>query len=234
MKPNFRIVTGILLILVLALLGCSGCAPGEYKPYPTYPSGGDYDYGGGSYDLPDYVHDALGEWEGFMWEEYRSDHRTLGKKKVAVRIQYKDSTYTSSGWRDWVRVNVLIDGRPAASTIEEIRSGGYLHLETYQGDIDLDLKGWFRHNKANGDIDLVWDEKFDYPWGDTDFYRVRSAGDFELGHVTHLHWASAWELFDTYGDEIWDLPEETWYEATLDGMEYLESIEETLVRTPVE
>lgn len=234
MQDYFRLSVVFTILLMIFTVSCNGTSGSKY--YPTYPSGGDY--GGGGYDWYDddyYVTDRSGEWEGFMWEEYRSDHRSLSKKKLAMRVQYRNSTWTSSGWHDWYKIDVLIDGRPAASTVDEIRSGGYFCIDSYQSAIDLELYGNFRSSSVDGDFKLDWDEKFKDPWeGDTIKVRVWISGDYNAGRVRGLHWASAWELFDIYGDGIWDLPDETWEAATMEGLAYLETIEIADPRIPVE
>ena len=229
MKPAPLIAIAFSLIFLTA--GCTGSGTG-FKPYPTYPSGGDY-YDDGYNNYDDYIVDYSGEWEGFMWEHYRSDYLSPGKKKLAVRVRYRDSTRTYSGWHDWYKIDVLIDGRPVASTVEEIHESGYMHLNSYTSGIDLDMQGWFRTSSADGNFSLDWEEKFKNPWdGDTIKLRVRITGDYDMGRVHGLHWASAWDLFDTYGDGIWDLPDETWETATLEGLTYLDSLNVEDIRTP--
>jgi hypothetical protein len=233
MYPAYRLSITIPGLLVIIGLGCSGSGDVS-KYYPTYPSGGEYTYDGSTDgEGHSYIQDFSGEWEGFMWEDYRSDFLSLGKKRLAMRVQYRDSTWTSSGWRDWYKIDVLIDGRPAASIVEEIRSGGYYHLNSYQDSIDLEMDGWFRTSSGDGDFKLDWEEKFKDQWGgETIKYRVWITGDYELGKVRGAHWASAWDLFDTYGDGIWTLPDEIWEAATLEGLQYLDSIEESFIRQP--
>lgn len=233
-----RIIPVAIIALMLPIMGCFG----DEGYYPSYPYGGEYDggYGGGDYggyyppydDGPDLARLVEGEWEGFMWEDYRSDHRPPGKKKLAMRIRYSDTTYDYSGRREWVDVNVLVDGRPAASSRTRVNSGGYIHLSSYRNDIQFEMHARFHSDDGEGEIDLTWDEKYKDEWtGKTETCRVRTRGDFEVGRVRHGHWAAAWELFDTYRDGIWELPDSVWETATLEGIEHLETIEQNFVRS---
>jgi hypothetical protein len=230
MIHKIRLLAAIILPLLIFSISCSGT---DSKAYPTYPYGGDYNYDGGNNNNNDYIVDYSGEWEGFMWENFRSDYLSLGKKRIAMRVDYRDSTWTSSGWRDWYKIDVLIDGRPAATSVEEIHSGGYLNLQTYQDNIELGMTGHFNKSDAAGDYNLNWEEKFKDQWGgDTVKYRVRISGDYDLGRVKGAQWASAWDLFDTYGDGIWDLPDEMWEAATAEGLAHLDTLTVEDIRTP--
>ncbi|MCX6645211.1 MAG: hypothetical protein NTY09_02460 [bacterium] len=231
MIHKIRLLAAIILPLLLFSINCSDTGS---KTYPTYPYGGDYNYdGNNNNDNNDYIVDYSGEWEGFMWEDFRSDYISLGKKKIAMRVNYRDSTWTSSGWSDWYKIDVLIDGRPAASTVEEIHSGGYIHLQSNDNSIDLDMQGYFRKSNADGNFMLDWDEKFKDQWdGETVKYQVWISGTYDLGHVKGAQWAPAWELFDTYGDGIWDLSDEIWEAATLEGLAHLDTLTVEDIRTP--
>ena len=233
-----RIIPVAVIALMLPLMGCFG----DKGYFPSYPYGGKYDgYGGGGdyggynppYDGSDLIRQVEGEWEGFMWEDWRSDFRARGKKKLAIRIRHSDTTYSHSGWQEWVNVDVLVDGRPTASTRTRVTSGGYIHLNSYRNEIQFEMHGRFWHDDGEGEIDLTWDEKFKDTWsGHTETWRVRTRGDFDVGRVRHSHWAAAWELFDTHGDDIWELPDSVWETATIEGLDYLESVEEAFIRTP--
>jgi len=235
-----------LIFAGMFLISCSGDFSGKYNSYPTYPYGGEYDddYYGGGYDYgpkpptydyePRYADDIEGEWEGFMWEDYRSDNRPHGKKIVAMRVRFSEVTYDYSGRHEWVKVNVLIDGRPVANKIEEIESGGRMDLTSCVNDIDFDMDTRFYSATAVGDIDLWWEEKVEDWWGDKYFIDVHVRGDFELGRAKGSHWAAAWDLFDQYGDDIWTISDETWEFATMEGIQHMLEVEETFFRTPVE
>jgi len=249
-RLQMRHVTFILLaILILPLTACRFDEYGYDNP--TYPSGGEYDggygdgggggYGGGTYNPPDYddgpdwSRDVEGEWEGFMWEQYRSDGRPLSKKKLAMRFQYADTTYTWSGRHEWVKANVVVDGRPAASSKTEVTSSGRIDFSSYQNGIDFEMQGNFYGDSGSGDIELAWDEKVtDKYTGETEMCYVRVRGDFELARAVGDHWGAAWALFDLYGDDgIWELPDYVWETATLEGLEHLDAVEETFIRAPV-
>lgn len=232
----------MFLIAALALLipaGCRAYYKGGVYEYPTYPGGGnyggDYDYGGyyppTGDDEPTWSSDVLGEWEGFLWEDYRSDNLPLSKKTVAMRCSYSDTTHKSSGTHEWVKVNVLVDGRPTASCTAEAWKGGYLGFSSHQGDIYFDFDGTFTGNSARGYIGLEWDEKVEIPHtGKVEKHHVYLEGPFELGRVRGTHWAAAWDLFDRYGDQVWDLPEESWELATAEGLAHLAALEESALR----
>ncbi len=235
-----------ILILILPLIGCF-----ENDRYPSYPSGGEYNggsggygggggdygggYGGGYDDGCDWAYDAIGEWEGFLWEEYRSDGRPLSKKMLAMRASYSDTTYTYSGRHEWIKLDVLVDGRPVASSKSEISSSGYISFSSHKSGIDFEIYGRFRNNDAYGDIDLAWDEKVQNKYtGKLELRYVHIRGDYEMGRVHGSHWAAAWDLFDTCEDGIWDLPDVVFKAATLEGLAHLAEIEETFIRNPVQ
>ncbi len=234
----------LIALFVFAIIGCEGYAGGKFE-FPTTPHHDDYDggyggSGGGGYspqpdihDGPNLARDVEGEWEGFLWEDYRSDGRPRGKKKVALRLRYSDTTYGYSGRHEWVKVDVLVDGRPAASSTAEVRPGGYIGFSSHRHDIEFEMNGRFRQNRADGDIRLAWDEKVESKWsGDIRKEFVRIRGGFELGRVHGYHWGAAWELFDTFGEDAWDLGDEVWQAATLEGLQHLEEVEQTFVRIP--
>ncbi len=218
--------------MISLLVGCSIAGA------PTYPYGGEYDggYGGGydggydgdpykppDYDPYDFAREIEGTWEGFMWENYRSDHAPLGKKPMAVRI-------TRAGI-NLVKVNVLVDGRPAGSDSSNVSPGGCIGVSTD----DCRLSGCFGSSSANGNVDLDWDEKIKNQYtGDVETYHVHISGTYTLGLTRGSQWDAAFELFDTYGDGIWDLPDDVWEEASREGLAHLAAIEDTFLRAPIE
>ena len=250
--------TTLVVTLILLFSLTLSCA--ELREYPVYPDGGEYydgpGDGGGSYDGGEYdggggggyyppppppkdygcdwACDATGEWEGFIWEKYRSDGLSLSKKMMAMRVRFVETTYDYSGRHEWVDVDVLIDGRPVASRETQVTSSGYINLASFKNDIDLELRGRFKNNDAEGDVDLSWDEKVENKYtGHVEEYWVRIRGDYDLGLVHGAHWAQAWELFDTYGDGVWDLPDDVWEAATVEGLAHLAEIDDTMVTQPV-
>lgn len=232
----------LIASLMLPLMGCFG--DNYSRHYPTYPYGGEYDGGygdgsyggeydgGGGYDI-DWGREVEGEWEGFMTENYRSDHRPLCKRKLAMRIQRAGTGYDYWGSYSLVNIDVLLDGRPVASSTTEVGSGGRIGFNA--GKNDFSMSGRFSGGSADGTMSLTWEEKVKNPYtGEPELRHVHIAGDFSMGRVHGAHWAAAWALFDTYGEGIWDLPDEVWEAATLEGLAHLAVIEETLPRVPAQ
>ncbi len=226
------------------LIASAGCGALD-EPWPTYPSGGEYtggpyggeyDGGGGDYDPPyddgpDWSRQAEGEWEGFMWETYRSDHEPLGKRKVAVRIRYSRTTHDGGSRHEWVNVDALVDGRPMGGGLTEISSSGCLAVSSSHNDFQMG--GCFREGGASGSMSFTTEEKVKDPYtGGTETHTVHVSGDFSLGRVCGSHWAQAWELIDVYGEVIRDLPDEVWEAATFEALQHLDEIEEAFIRQP--
>jgi len=241
------------IIILIAMIPLAGCVRDGYVPtYPTggeyggddYYDGGDYGGGGGYYPPPpppnydddiDWARVAEGEWEGFMWEEWRSDGRPLSKKIVAMRVNFRRVTYDYSGRHEIIKMDVLVDGRPVASKETEIKQSGNFSFASYKSDVDMLMQGRFTYSEAYGDIDLGWHEKVKNPWtGQMDEYFVDLGGYYEAGRLRHGHWAQAWELFDTHGDAVFDLDDSVWETATLEAMEHMAQVEETILRQPIQ
>ena len=234
-----------LLLSCLLCVLCLGCG-GYFKAYiPTSP-GYEYDpYDHGSYDSGDYdSHDQNeedddpilsrnieGEWEGFLYEDSRSDNLELSKKLVAMR-----STWTGTNWSDgvryeWVRIDLLIDGRPTAYLETEVGEEGYIYFTSQKDDIEIEMEGWFEDDMGDGWMDLSWDEKVTLPDSDkVEMHYVELGGDFELDRVRGSQWAAAWKLFDTYGAGASELGDNVWETATRDGMSHLAQLEQTALR----
>jgi len=235
-----RFIAVLIIFMIVPLAGCNSAGY-----WPTYPTGGEYGDGGGSgynpydppyYDTgPDWSRDAVGEWEGFMWEDWRSDGRPLSKKIVAMRVNFTRATYNYSGRHEFVKIDVLVDGRPAASKETEITQYGQVSLASYKSSIDFRMTGRFRYDSGDGDIELTWDEKVYNPWtGYTDTYTVDLGGNYEVGRVHHGLWADAWALFDTYGEGIFDLDDTVWETATSAGVANMAEQEEIQIRQPIQ
>ena len=211
-----------ICLLVLLSSGCGGWTEyyGGIYHDPISPgdgSGGSYD----PYDEPHYAQDVVGQWEGFMNESYRSDGRPCSKKTIAINCSYSQGS--SSG--EYVKVNVIVDGRPAGSGTSRVGSGGRISVSSHQGDIDFGMSGRFSGGSGSGDMEIRWEEKFENGYGYIHMEYVRIRGDFGVHRVHGGHWAAAWALFDTYGDGVWDLGDEIWTEATAEGIAHLESLE---------
>jgi hypothetical protein len=160
-----------------------------------------------------------------MWETYRSDGESHSKHKLAMRFAFVEADCSYSARREWVKVDVLVDGRPAASCKTEVEPGGYVDLDSDRNDIEFAMRGRWRDDSGYGEICLAWDEKVEDYWGDPYMHFVRIRGDFDVQRVHGTHWAAAWTLFDTLGDGVWDVGDETWSDATREGLQYLDSLE---------
>ncbi|MFH1676661.1 MAG: hypothetical protein ABIC40_06515 [bacterium] len=235
-----RYITLILSFSVfLTSFGCAGIARWDFEKYPTYPYDSHDKYDGtcdGGKDFsPIWAQSATGQWQGFLWEDYRTDYIPYAKRLVAMRCVFSKTTFDYSGRHEWIKCDVLIDGHPTASKIAEISPYGDVWFDSYQNNIDFEFDGLFRNNYADGRMSVDWDEKVYLPGtSKTEMHHVYLEGDFELGRVKGSQWESAWELFDNYGENAWTLPDEIWREATKNGLEALSNqavVIETGVRT---
>jgi hypothetical protein len=214
MRPVIYAVISALLLLTVP--ACSGAG---WNYYPTYPDDGYYDgsYGGNHKPPKDAekLYTAVeGEWEGYLYENYRSDHMALRKRPIALRCTYSDITWSGSTKHEWVNADLVVDGRPAARTRAEVGKGGYLSFSSYKNDIEVEMEGWFSSGHADGWIDLCWQEKVKLPGKNkTEMHDVHLYGDFDLNRDKDSHWADMWQLFDLYGDGVFELGDETWENA---------------------
>jgi hypothetical protein len=214
MRNSAIILSGLI---ILFSIGCSGYIE-PYNPVYPYDDYDDiyYDYG------PLYSDNITGEWEGYLYEDSRSDYLDLGEKTVAMRAQWI-RTYWSDGVRhEVVEINLLIDGRPAAYLNTEIGSDGAIYFTSSRNDIDLDMEGWFYDDYGDGSMYLAWDEKIKMPDTDkVDMHYVELDGDFELDRVRGSQWAEAWKLFDTMGEGVFQLSDDAWKNISMAGIENL-------------
>lgn len=224
---NYLLLILLLLGLLISSTACEGGGSnsGSYY-YPTYPyDGGGYkDYGSNDYEM-NWSQDIVGEWEGFIQETYRSDNIPISKKILALRCRFSGTTWTGTGRHEWVKVDVLVDGRPAGSSNAEISRYGYLEFYTRKDDITFALDGRFVDNMSYGDVEMDWNEKVEIPYlGKVDLHHVYIRGDYSAGRVRGTHWASAWDLFDRHGDGVWDLGDEAWQDASREGMIHMQQV----------
>jgi hypothetical protein len=219
-----------LLLISSLFTACSG-SEFYYDNYGNSPTSPGYPPGGGGYNPGPYpdgpARDVLGEWEGFIWETWRSDNLPRSKKTMAVRFTNLDSIKSFNGYKYYADVNVLIDGRPASNSRIQVYSGGYVDFQTLNSKINLALNGRFYNDRGDGEVHLEWDEKIEvgHP-PKVDLHFVRLNGDFEVSRASGGHWGAAWKLFDTYGDGVWDIGDETWGEVSREGITLLENLAE--------
>jgi hypothetical protein len=235
MRNALALLCGIAALFVL---GCNASWSDKYwnptSPYydGTGNHGGPYD---GSYkdSGPDWSCDLTGEWEGYLYESYRSDNLPLRRRPVAMRCSYSDTTWTGSSRYEWVDVDVLVDGRPTALETVEVDQGGYLSFDSYKDDIDFEMSGYASYGSFSGQMHIKWDEKVKLPGTDkSEKHYVSLGGNCELYRVRGSQWAAAWQLFDTYGDGVFDLSDEIWQSATLEGLQHLAAEESSTLRMP--
>lgn len=217
------------ILIIILLIPFTACSERFWNDYPTYPTGGEYDGGGGGgtyyppYDYDDDYYNAAreaeGTWEGFLWEDSRSDGRPLGKQPVAVRISYAGTNQ--------VKVNVVVDGRPVANEKTSISSSGRIGIGTNM----CSMSGYFSGSSASGSMTVDWDEKYENPYnGKVETHHVVIRGSYSLNRSHGGQWAAVWDLFNLYEDDIWNLPDEVWEEASREGLEHLAEVESTYLR----
>jgi hypothetical protein len=215
-------------LAALFMLSNSGCTGSSYWS-PTYPDYGHDVYGGNGNGDNDPIlsRHMEGEWEGFMYEQSRSDNLGLGKKMVAMKCSYAGL----DGYCEHVKVELLIDGHPTALTEVDVCQEDYLDFYSHKDDIDLSMNAWFSDYSASGSMDLAWEEKVKLPGSDkADMHYVEMTGDFDLSPVRGSQWASAWKLFDQYGEGAFDLSGQTWALATETGLAHLAKLEEVRLK----
>jgi hypothetical protein len=222
-----RLTLLLFAIFCFYSLGCGGVYtpydPGFYNDNPD-----DYNYQDNS---PLWSQDLQGEWEGFLYENWRSDNLGLSKKLVAMRFQWTDTEWLYGERHEWVNVNLLINGRPTAYLETEVDQDGHIIFDSQKDDIDLGMEGWFDGYNGDGWIDLAWDEKVNIPGtGQVVMHYVELSGDFEVGRVRGSQWATAWKLFDTYGEKALDLSDDVWQTATQEAITSLQQVDQTRLR----
>lgn len=221
-----KVTLALCLFIALFALGCSGSFQS-----PTSP-GDNYSGGYGSYDSgPVLSRNMEGEWEGFMYEQDRSDNLPLDKKIVSMKCAYLDTSWYGSNPTERVQVEVLIDGHPSALTDVDVTEQDYFDLVSNDNDIDLEMQTSFDQFGATGDMYLAWTEKVELPDSDkADMHYVEITGNFELSKARGSQWADAWKLFDQYGKDAFNLPASTWSLATQAGLAHAASLN---LSTPV-
>jgi hypothetical protein len=224
----------IYLLSALICLCCLGCQTYLVRTDPISPNtGGAYHSPGDDSEdsAPYYSCDVDGEWEGWLYEDSRSDNLGLGEKTVAMRSQWTGTDWEYGVRHEWVEIDLLIDGRPTAYLETEVGPGGYIYFTSQNEDIDIEMEGWFADDQGSGWIDLSWDEKVELPDSDkVDMHYVELTGDFELDRTRSSQWASAWKLFNTYKDGVFQLGDNVWKQASADGLNHLAQLKQAKLR----